>query len=426
MDVRRSVLALVIVVSTVAACGGGGSGTPTLNWYINPDNGGQAELAKVCTDAAGGRYQIKTTLLPSDATSQREQLVRRLAANDSSIDLMSLDPPFVAEFANAGFLHTFSDADSSSFTQGVLQGPVQSAMWNGKLVSAPFWANTQLLWYRKSVAQKAGLNLESQPVTWDAVIKAAEATGTLVEVQADRYEGYMVWINALVSSAGGPILRNPEAGKDVQPAINSEAGKLAAGVIQALARSKAADPALSTSREEPARAAFQSDRGGFMVNWAYIYGAAQEAVGKGSLSQSVLDDIAWARYPQVTSAASRPPLGGINLAIGAFSKHTDFATDAVRCLTTDKSEKQYMLKSKNPAARAAVYDDAEVRKAFPMADLIRSSIDAAAPRPQTPYYTDVSTATVRTFHPPSSVDPNSTPGQTEQLIVDVLHDRVLL
>jgi multiple sugar transport system substrate-binding protein len=128
----------------------------------------------------------------------------------------------------------------------------------------------------------------------------------------------------------------------------------------------------------------------------------------------------------VTNAESRPPLGGINLAIGAFSKHTDFATDAVRCLTTDKSEKQYMLKSKNPAARAAVYDDAEVRKAFPMADLIRSSIDAAAPRPQTPYYTDVSTATVRTFHPPSSVDPNSTPGQTEQLIVDVLHDRVLL
>jgi multiple sugar transport system substrate-binding protein len=98
----------------------------------------------------------------------------------------------------------------------------------------------------------------------------------------------------------------------------------------------------------------------------------------------------------------------------------------VRCLTTDKSEKQYMLKSKNPAARAAVYDDAEVRKAFPMADLIRSSIDAAAPRPQTPYYTDVSTATVRSFHPPSSVDPNRTPGTTAKLIVDVLHDRVLL
>jgi multiple sugar transport system substrate-binding protein len=31
-------------------------------------------------------------VLPNDATAQREQLIRRLAAEDSSIDLMSLDP----------------------------------------------------------------------------------------------------------------------------------------------------------------------------------------------------------------------------------------------------------------------------------------------------------------------------------------------
>ncbi|MEY2455113.1 MAG: trehalose/maltose transport system substrate-binding protein, partial [Acidimicrobiaceae bacterium] len=173
MSLRRSLLALVVLASSVAACGSSSS-LPTLNWYINPDNGGQAELAKACTDAAGGRYQVKTSLLPSDATSQREQLVRRLAANDSSIDLMSLDPPFVAEFANAGFLRSFSDADTAVFTDGVLKGPVASAMWNGKLVAAPFWANTQLLWYRKSVAQKAGIDPSASAVTWDQVIKAAE------------------------------------------------------------------------------------------------------------------------------------------------------------------------------------------------------------------------------------------------------------
>jgi multiple sugar transport system substrate-binding protein len=426
MGVRRSLLVLVLFVSSAAACGGS-SGLPTLNWYINPDNGGQADLAQKRTEAASGRYRIKTALLPNDATAQREQLVRRLAANDSSIDLMSLDPPFVAEFANAGFLQSFSDADVTAFTDGVLKGPVASATWKGRLVAAPFWANTQLLWFRKSVALKAGIDPSTSAVTWDQVIKGAEATGATVEVQADRYEGYMVWINALVSSAGGKILTNPEAGKDVQPGLDTDAGKQAAGVIRELATSSAADPALSTSKEEPGRAAFQGPRGGFMVNWAYIYGAAQEAVADGSLPQSVLDDISWGRYPQVTAGqASRPPLGGIDLAVGAFSKHADFAIEAVKCITTDASEKQYMLKSKNPAARTNVYDDAEVRKVFPMADLIRESIDAVAPRPQTPYYTDVSTATVRTFHPPASVDPQRTPADAAQLIVDVLHDRRLL
>ncbi|MFP5370832.1 MAG: ABC transporter substrate-binding protein, partial [Actinomycetes bacterium] len=241
-----------------------------------------------------------------------------------------------------------------------------------------------------------------------------------------RYEGYMVLISALVSSAGGRILENPQAGKDVEPAIDSEAGRRAAAIIQALAGSTAADPALSTSDEESARAAFQAPTGGFMVNWAYVYGAAQEAVADGSLSPAVLADIGWARYPRVDPAReSEPPLGGINIGIGSFSEHPEEAVSAVRCITSLQSQIEYMVKSKNPGARAAVYDDPEVRRTFPMADLIRESIDDATPRPQTPYYPDVSAAVQRAFHPPRSVDPARTPERAAQLIVDVLHDRVL-
>ena len=64
-----------------------------------------------------------------------------------------------------------------------------------------------------------------------------------------------------------------------------------------------------------------------------------------------------------------------------------------------------MLSEGNPASRSAVFDDPEVIEKFPMADLIRDSIDEAVPRPQSPYYTDISAATVREFHPPASVEP---------------------
>ena len=40
-----------------------------------------------------------------------------------------------------------------------------------------------------------------------------------------------------------------------------------------------------------------------------------------------------------------------------------------------------MIAAGNPAARAAAYDDPGVREAYPMADLIRDSIDSACPRP---------------------------------------------
>jgi multiple sugar transport system substrate-binding protein len=413
-------------VAVLAGCGGG-SGTPTLNWYINPDNGGQKALAAKCTAAANGRYRIDTSLLPNDATQQREQLVRRLAAKDSSIDIMSLDPPFVPEFAEAGFLRTFSASEATDLTDGVLKGPVQSGTWRGKLMAAPFWANTQLLWYRKSVAAKTGVDPSVRPATWDQLINAAAQDGKTFQVQAKLYEGYMVWINALVASAGGEILQNPDAGKDVKPALNSGAGTQAARIIAELAHSRAADPGLATADEETARAGFQGANGGFMTNWPYVYGAAQEAVTAGSLPQTVLDDIGWARYPQaIAGVESRPPLGGINLGVGAFGHHRGFAVEAVRCITSPPSQREYMISAKNPAARGAVYDDPEVRKIFPMADLIRDSIDAGGPRPQSPYYTDVSAAVQRSFYPPSSASPTATPRRAASLIVDVLHDKVLL
>lgn len=400
------------------------SSVPTLIWYINPDNGGQQRLAERCAAESGGAYRIEIAVLPNDATAQREQLVRRLAARDRSIDLMSLDPPFVAELSVAGFLRPFSDAEAAALTEGAFDSAIRSARWNERLMAVPFWANTQLLWYRRSVARRTGIDPDR--ATWDELVAAAKATGTSVEVQARRYEGYMVWINALVESAGGHILANPEAGKHVQPAIDSPAGRAAAAVIRNVARGPSND-ALTTADEETARAAFEGVTGGFMVNWPYVYGAASLAVDSGALSAQVLDDIGWARYPRVQAdKASRPPLGGIHVGISAFSRHSELALQALRCITSAESQRRYMIDAKNPAARAAVYDDPDVRRAFPMADLIRDSIRDAAPRPITPYYTDVSSAVVRVFHPPDEVDPDTTPPEAAQLIIDVLNDRVLL
>ncbi|GAA4606445.1 multiple sugar transport system substrate-binding protein [Actinoplanes octamycinicus] len=418
--------ALTLSVSLLTACGDD-SGPPTLTWYINPDNGGQGRLAEQCAASSNGAYQVDVQVLPNDASQQREQLVRRLAAQDSSIDLMSLDPPFVAEFANAGFLRPFDPGDVATFTTGVLKGPLTTAYWKDQLVAAPFWANTQLLWYRKSVVQAAGVDPGAAGFTWDAMIKAAEGQNKVVGVQANRYEGYMVWINALVVSAGGEIVGNVEAGKDATPEIASPAGDEAARIVGGLARSPAAPPAMPNAIEEDARSSFQGSRGAFMVNWPYVYNAAKEDVASGGISQSVVDDIGWARYPRVTAdRPSRPPLGGINLAVGNFTKHPDQAVALVKCVTSLPNNIAYMLDAGNPAARGAAYDDPKVREAFPMADIIRTSINDAGPRPITPYYNDVSTSVQLTWHPPGEVEAPATPKETATFMSDVLQGKRLL
>lgn len=410
----------------LVACGDDGGGTPTLTWYQNPDNGGQAKIAQQCAADSGGAYRVKMEMLPKDATGQREQLVRRLAAKDSSIDLMSLDVVYTPEFANAGFLHAFSSADSDEITEGKLDAPMETASWEDKLYAAPFKSNAQLLWYRKSAAEAAGVDPTQTDFTWDKMIAAAKSENKKISEQGSRYEGYMVWVNALVESAGGHIVSDVEAGAKADPTIGSPEGQKAAQIIGDLARSQSAPADLSVAQEEQARATFQSDGGMFMLNWPYILAAARSAVEEGSLDQSVVDDIGWARYPRVDAdKPSAPPLGGTNLAIGASTRYPEEAVDLVKCATSLESSTQYMLAEGEPSTFGAAYDNADVLKAYPNAPLIRESIDQGGPRPITPYYVDVSSAVLNTFHPPSSVRPK-TAQEADTFITEVLRGERLL
>jgi multiple sugar transport system substrate-binding protein len=417
-----------VAAGTLAACGSGNSGgTPTLTWYINPDSGGQAEIASRCTAAADGRYQIQVSQLPRDSPAQREQLVRRLAANDSSIDIMSLDPPYIPEFAQAGFLAPVPDDVAARVTEGVVQSSVEGSTWNDKLVAIPFWANTQLLWYRKSVASAAGLDM-TQPVTWDQLITAAQSQHKLIGAQGKRSESLTVWLNALVESAGGHIIAtNSDKPQQIKLGLDSEAGRRAAALMKKLADSGTGGPGFSTANEDTSATGFEGPDAGFMVNWPFVWPRALAAVKAGTLAQSVPDDYGWAVYPRVdANTPSAPPYGGINLAVSAFSPHVDFAYQATECITSDANQAYYFTTNGNPASSTAVYDDPDVLKVFPQAPVIRQSLEQAAPRPLTPFYSEVSGGIQRDYHPPASVVPDKTGQQASDLISAVLRGDQLL
>lgn len=359
---------------------------------------------------------------------QREQLARRLAAHDSSIDIMSLDPPFIPELAEPGFLAAVPGDIADDVGSGdVVQGAIDSSTWRDELVAVPFWANTQLLWYRKSVVEAAGLDM-SAPVTWDQVIDVAQEQDLLLGVQGAKAESLTVWINALVASAGGQIITNPEAPADeVELGLESDAGREAARIIGTIGSEGLGGPGLPTADENASMALFQSDRGSFMVNWPFVWSATNAAADEGAVPADLPDDIGWAIYPRVVEDQdAAPPVGGINLGVGAFSEHVDLAYDAVQCIVSPENQSAYFATNGNPPSSIEAYDDAEVQEAYPMADVIRDSLDQGAPRPQTPYYNEVSSGLQETWHPPSSVNPDTTPARSTELITDVLRGERLL
>lgn len=334
---------------------------------------------------------------------------------------MSLDPVFVAEFAEAEYLEPVPQDKQDALTEDAVKPIIEAATWRDKLVAAPMWANTQLFWYRKSLAQQAGLDM-SQPVTWEQVVQAAKSQNRTIGVQSKLYEGYMVWINALVAGAGGEIVDNPGASaKDLQLGLESPAGEQAAGIISSVSSSGVGGPAMSSSDETAALDLFVNDSSSmFLANWPYVWAALPEK------NVSFIDDVGWTRYPRSDpDKESRPPLGGIELGVNAASQKKDLAWEAIQCITSQEHQTDYMLGTGNPAARKAVYDDPQVIEKFPMAALIRESLDAGAPRPLSQYYGDISAAVTKVFSPPSSVN-QSTPAEATRFTLEVVRGEALL
>ncbi len=415
---RAALLAAVALTAPLlSGCGSGGGGV-TLHWYVGQESSGAyREAARQCGDSSAGRYKIALEPLPRNADEQRELLVRRLAARDRTVDLMGLDVIWTAEFAQAGWLRPWTGPQAAQVSDGVLAGALATARYQGRLWAAPFTSNTQLLWYRKS-------RTPEPPATWDQLITQAEALPrgqNTVAVQGGRYEGYTVWVDSLLASAGTALVADPDQPARARAALAAGPTRRALGVIRRLATSPAADPGLSVATEVETRQAMLSGAASFSLDYPALYAAARAD------DPGLVGDLGWARYPAVLAGRpSRPPLGGVNLGVGTWSRHPVQAFDAAACLRSAANQRLGAIQGGLPPAIDAVYDDPAVVRLFPFGRLLRQSIAAAVPRPATPAYSDVSLAVQQVLHPPASVDPDQDVPRLRRTIDDALASKALL
>jgi multiple sugar transport system substrate-binding protein len=396
--------AMAAAATALAACGGSSdeSGPPDLTFFVAIQPGGTIEeVSKRCSEESNGKYTITPEFLPTDASQQREQLVRRLGAEDSSIDIVGMDVIWTGEFANAGWVEEWKGADKKAVTENVFPNVIETASYEDKLYAAPFNTNTQLLWYRKDLVKQP-------PKTWDEMIEQAEGLKEAgsIQVQANRYEGYMVFVNALIESAGTEILSEAEE-------VELEQGptEKALQVIGKLANGGAAPPSLSTSDEDSARLAFEAGESAFMTNYTFAYASAQAE------APEIGKQMGFARFPRVDAGKpSKPPLGGFNLAVSSFSKNKDVAFEAATCLSNKDSQKTAVELDGLPPSRSDLYTDKKVTEAYPgFAELVKESIEESGPRPTTPAYQDVSLAVQRALHPPDRIDASDTESIYDEL-----------
>ncbi|MGB3223557.1 MAG: ABC transporter substrate-binding protein [Desulforhopalus sp.] len=385
--------------------------TPVLNWYIfDEPSGAFVDAAETCSRESAGQYNINLTPLPADADQQREQLVRRLAAHDSTIDIIGMDVIWTAEFSAAGWIQPWPKDLAEKVTKGRLDSAIEGATFADRLQAAPFTTNTQLLWYRTD-------RVDSPPRTWEEMIELAESLGEkgTIQVQGERYEGLTVFFNSLLASAGGSILSDNQVALDEAPTLK------ALNIMKRLATSQAAPASLSTNREDHARLAFEAGNSTFMINYTFVWPSANQN------APDIAENMGWARWPAVSrDKPSRVTIGGINLGIGKYSKHSQHAFTAAACLVSESNQRLAAEKGGLPPTITSLYQDEVVREVFPFADILLETLKSGVQRPQTPLYNDISLAISHTLHPMRSINPEKDVRRLREQIDRALHSEGLL
>src|SRR5215813_6022923 len=339
----------VLAATGLAACSSASAGTGpvTLNYYLYPDTSGATQQAiDNCDKASGGKYTISYQQLPQAADGQRQQLVRRLAAHDDTIDIMGLDVTWEAEFATAGWIEPWTGTNKAQAVNGTLVPALNTAMWKGQLYAVPANTNTQLLWYRSDL-------VPNPPTTWAEMIQDAENLAKqgkphYIEIQGAQYEGATVWFNTMNASAGGTVL-------------NPDATKVTLG-------EPAADPSLPVQHENENRLAMEAGTAAFQLNYPFVYPAMKADNPK------LFKSFKWALYPEVIPGQpAKVTIGGIDLAVSSYSQHKALAFQAALCLRDKQNQLIGATVGGVPPTIASLYRDPKMFADYPFhADILNA------------------------------------------------------
>ena len=100
--------------------------------------------------------------------------------------------------------------------------------------------------------------------------------------------------------------------------------------------------------------------------------------------------------------------GGINIGVSSYAKNKELAFEAAKCLADSPQQKVAALKGGLFPTRQALFDDPEIREAYPFADLVEETLEDGVPRPVLPAYSDISLAIQDKLHPPEDIEPEQT------------------
>ena len=324
---------------------------------------------------------------PASTDERLAYYLQQIQAKSGGTDIFSIDIAWIGDIQKS--LLDLKKYGVDKLVDKMFPIGVEAGYVDGRLVAAPWFSDTALLYYRTDLLKKYDLKV---PKTWMELTKAAYKIQTGERKagnedfvgfvwQGNAYEGLTCnAIEWIASNDGGTIVSrekkvtvyNPNAVKAIRMVKNWIGSISPKGVL--------------SMDEDKSRAVFQSGNAAFMRNWpyAYVLGNQKDSPIKNKFNITIL--------PKGENGESANCLGGWYLAINKYSDNPEVAADFIKFIDSPEMQKLRLDIAGQSPTIMSVYDE-KLLKEKPHYKVIFEGLKHAVVRPSTvtaPHYNEVS------------------------------------
>jgi multiple sugar transport system substrate-binding protein len=340
---------------------GAATGTITV-WAMGTEGEKLSVLAKDFEKANPG-VTVKITPVPWDAA--HDKLATAIAGRQTP-DVSLVGTTWMGEFAKAGALDPTPDVINKSL---FFPGAWDTTVVNGTSYGVPWYVETRLIYYRKDLAQRAGVQ---PPTSWAGLTDFATALQQKAKAKWGMYlqpGGQGSWQTFLPFAwQNGATVADPD---NKNFTLDSPEMAKAVDYYSSFFRSGLAPKDLGAAQGEPERG-FVDGRFGAFISGPWHLGILRDLGGA-----SFMDKVGLVQMPKEKAGTSF--VGGGDLAVFKDSKNRDTAWKFVQFLSLPETQvKWYQTVSDLPAVKASWEDSA--LKADPLLSVFGQQLnDAKSP-----------------------------------------------
>jgi multiple sugar transport system substrate-binding protein len=363
-----------------------------------PDSTGILEKVVARFNKEDHPFKVIYQVASNDTGQYFDKMRTEFQVGESDIDVIGADVIWPAQFAANGWIEDISDRFTEEMQSEFLEAPIAASKYKGKIYGVPWYSDAGLLYYRKDLLDKAGMQ---PPKTWEEMLDQArriqeeEGIREGFTFQAAEYEGGVCNQCEYIWNAGGEVLAPEDPTKVLVGRPEGIAGYETARLT---VTSGGAPLAVATYKELESVTPFIQGDAVFNRNWPFAYALATGGAETGS---SLKPEWVGVTQLPVTNEGdeSFACLGGWDFCINASSDKKDQAWEFIQWMIQPEIQKVQAIGAGYLAPRKSLFEDQELIKEQPVMELAKPSFASTKPRPSAnPFYSDMSLDMAQAFN----------------------------